>query len=129
MAMTNKERAVVQQLQQELAIVSALRFTPLVAYDIPCPEPGSYYSRDNPVRGWKVWNCNFEARAERYCSTSVGHWSEGSSGGSQNGIAMHTLKSNALKMARNHMEREAARGLAKLDRAIECALEEEGNSK
>jgi hypothetical protein len=114
MAMTKKEKKMVEDLKTKLA----LRFTEFVKPDIDYPKIG-----DGLINGY---NFNSYAREVwKSCSTSYSHgirnWDKTSS---QQPIQQYSSKLLALKAMRNEIETKVARDLRSIDILIEKELEE-----
>lgn len=115
MAMTKKEKEYVEQLEHEVRLKAALRWTDKVLPDLPHPKYG-----DKDTSGWTFNSYNGEVRQS--WSSTVAHGSGASRsvgfGASQNSIAMYSTKILALKAMRFEMENKFARDLAKVDLEI-----------
>lgn len=120
MAMNKKEAAHVADLERQLAEAMAFRRTDAVKPDVPPPGPSSM---GRMTFGFRHHIYDLKASAEPAASSTIGHYSyyEGGkrSGGSQRAIWLCSTRLLALQVARNKMENEVARALAKLDAEIE----------
>lgn len=123
MAMTKKEAAYVADLERRRAEAMALRFTEPKTPDVPPPQggPGMRYTF-----GFRAHSYDLTFSAGPAVSSCIGHHSYYQdakgfhrSGGSQKSIRLCSTRLLALQVARNMMENEAARALAKLDAEIE----------
>lgn len=118
--MTKKEREHVAALEKALAEARAFRRTDDVQPDVPPPGESSM---GRMTFGFKPHTYDLKASAEPAASTFIGHYHyyDGKrSGGSQRGIRLCSTRLLALQVARNEMERNVAKALARLDAEIEA---------
>jgi hypothetical protein len=114
MAMTKKEKEQLDDAVKQVQIVSALHWTRKVTKDVPIPQG------DEMTTGFDF---NIHTRTvNQYYSFSHRH-GRGQHGtgsiGSQNGLALYSTKTLALKAMRFEMEQEFARQLLSVDTEIE----------
>lgn len=136
MPMNKKERAEVAELKRQLAEAKAWRRTEKVEPDVPVPTVSGQISRGFSARG----NVSVHASARHAASDSVSHiasdckqriesWARDPWGsgifGSQQGIPLYSKLSLALRAVRHMLEEDMAYELAKLDRRIAEAEQEE----
>lgn len=115
MAMTKKEGEYVEQLEKELRIRSAFRWTGPVPKDVPVPDysvetSGFVYNAHSHTvsPAWSSSVCH----GIGYSSRKDGH------GASQRGIPLYSTRLLALKGLRHEVVRIAATDLAKIDAMI-----------
>lgn len=112
MAMTKKEKAELERLQNELEIAKAFRRTEEVLPDVQPPGTWGGLSQ-----GWH-FNCHAE-KVSIACSSSTSHAiGRNDKTQSQNPIKLYSTRLLALKAMRYSMECDFAKKLAKVDSEI-----------
>ena len=125
MAMTKKEKALLESLENELRLAKAFRFTDKVNPDVLAPLPGESFGK--LVTGYLiVGEQGDNPRVEVACSSSI-HHSAGrndrtTTQGPRNLFSTRLL---ALKAMRNIVEIRFASMLAEIDRKIELEAGDE----
>lgn len=119
MAMTKKEAAAFEALQNEIRLAKALRWTEQVAIDVPPPGFGEMHEKIS--KGW-LYNA-YNLAVNPACSSSIHHSSGRDDKTTTLGAKwLYSTRKLALQAMRNEVEREAAAKLAKIDAEIEkCA--------
>lgn len=111
--MTKKERQYVSDLQNELLIAKALRFTNPVPPDIEPPDAFGELRK-----GW-LFNV-YSMVVVKACTSSVFHsYGNDSKTDAQGSLHLYSTKLRALMALRNSMEKDYATRLARVDRMIE----------
>jgi len=115
--MNKKEQAAFDDLQKELRLAKAFRFTPAVCPDLPPPPSGRADTKgyDFNVAGNRV---------EPATSTTVSHYFgaqkiPGFGGGSQGARPLYSTRLRALQALRHEVEQQCATRLAAIDAQIE----------
>lgn len=130
MSMNKSERAEMQRLQDELALLRAWRLTEAVEPDLAKPERFG-----EKTAGWHSFaNITFHFRVEPGVSEPGSHivgeraWTTTSyHSRSRGAIGLHSKKSSALKAGRHELERRVLHKLAEIDKQIgEAEAEERG---
>lgn len=113
MAMNKKEQAAFAELQKDLLIARALRFTDPVPADIPIPERGL-------AKGWLFNSYLGNPDVARACSSSVSHcYGDDNATTSQGATRLYSTKLLALRALRHAVELKCAEILAGIDLQIE----------
>lgn len=119
MAMTKKEQAAFAELQQELRLARALRYTEPVAPDIPIPE-GSKLTKGFL---FNAYHGHGGDRVEPACSSSIYHaFGRDDKTDRQQPRRLYSTKVLALKALRHAVEKDVAKRLADIDTAIDLEL-------
>ena len=114
MAMNKREQAMVADLQEQLRLARALRFTPAVGPDVPVPDS----ERNKLVRGFLYNAYEGEFRVVPACSTSSFHsFGRNDRTDAQGGVQLYSTHLRALQACRNDAERQCAKWLADIDAA------------
>lgn len=116
MAMTKAEKARMAELEHQLRLAKAMKFTDPVAPDVLPPEKWGELST-----GW-TFNSYSESVTTACSSTTshaIGHTDKTNS---QRPIRLYASEVLALRGLRNELERKYAESLAKIDRRIEELL-------
>lgn len=121
--MNKKETAAFEQLQQELRLAKALRFTEPVSADVPPPSSNERGSRLTVGYDYAGAAGTAGGRVEVACSSSnchaLGRTDKTTSQGSR---ALYSTKLLALRALRNEIEQGCAARLAAIDKQIEHEL-------
>jgi hypothetical protein len=117
MAMTKAEKAELQGLRDRLALISALRWTELVAPDVLVPAYGEATS------GWD-YNKHAHRVDVMWSESHASGWgaARGRDTASQRGRALYSSKLLALRAMRHAVELECAARLAQVDKMIEAEV-------
>lgn len=121
MAMNKKERAYVEQLEEQLRLAKALRFTESVEPDVAPPTDNTKLSK-----GF-LFNDSFNYyRVEPACSSIIYHgFGRNDRTTTQGARHLYSTRSLALRAMRHCAEQRCALMLADIDRQIEQAEAEE----
>lgn len=122
MAMTKAERALVEQLRSDLALLSAFRLTGPVERDLL--PPTDYFSQ-GLSRGWD-YNLH-SMSVGKACSSAVHHGRGWERTSSQKPLALFSTEERAWRALRRAVELQALRHLADIDEAIEACGGRESN--
>jgi hypothetical protein len=125
MAMNKKEQAAFDDLQAQLRIAKALRFTEPVKTDVPIPES---FRDSSLAKGW-LYNAYVSGnpRVEKSCSSSVHHsFGNDDKTTTQGACRLYSTKLRALRAMRHEVEQRVAKILADIDAEIEAEVAPDG---
>lgn len=115
MAMNKKEQAYIKDLEDQLRLAKAMRFTIKISPDV---MPPAFENGKELRKGW-LFN-TYSRTVERGCTCSLYHsFGTDEEARSQNPMPLYSTKRLALMALRNRVEIELARELAQIDEAIE----------
>lgn len=118
MAMTKAEKARIAELERQLRLVRALRFTDPVEPDVPIPE---HYPEI--AKGF-LFN-QYSVRVEPACTSTANHaFGRDDETTTQGACPLFSTRLLALRAMRNAVELDCARSLAAIDGQIEKAISE-----
>lgn len=115
MAMNKKEQAEMKALRDELAIVSALRWTEPVKKDLLPPDGHAKYTSGFEIN---PYNLDVSPAWSGSVHHKIGHAEPNGSSAYQNSRPLFSNKMRALKALRHAVELESAKKLAKIDAMI-----------
>jgi hypothetical protein len=121
-SMNKKEQAAFTQLQEEVRIAKAMRFTEPVGPDV---SPPGYGGGGRDLAKGFLFNAYWpHPRVEPACSSSVHHnFGDDSVTRIQGARSLYSTRLLALKALRHELEQEAAKKLADIDAQIEVEAE------
>jgi hypothetical protein len=127
--MTKKEQAYVSDLENQLRLAKALRWTQPVEPDVAPPKPEE---RGNRLATGYLYNAYFngftQGRVEPSCSSSISHnFGSNTKTSSQGARHLYSTPVLAWQAMRYDVEKDCAKRLAYIDKQIEDLLRETDN--
>jgi hypothetical protein len=117
MAMNKTEKAKMQELEEQIQIALALRWTEKVLPDVEKPE-----SFSNKIARGFLFNA-YTGQVDEMWSESIRHgYATSPQRGSQGGISMYSTRLLALKALRHAVEVRSAEALRGIDKRIAAEL-------